>query len=45
VEYVGRRNSASPATGSKRRHDVEQSAIVDGTFTGARDRAQGTPAA
>src|SRR5690606_14973557 len=34
--YVGRKNSASPATGSKRRHEVEQRSIVDGAFTGAR---------
>jgi 2-oxoglutarate dehydrogenase E1 component len=28
VRYVGRRNSASPSTGSKRRHTMEQNAIV-----------------
>jgi multifunctional 2-oxoglutarate metabolism enzyme len=43
--YVGRKNASSPATGSKRRHDVEQAAIVEGAFTGERDRKQGTSAA
>jgi 2-oxoglutarate dehydrogenase complex dehydrogenase (E1) component-like enzyme len=34
--YIGRDASASPATGSSRRHKEQQAAIVDGAFAEGR---------
>jgi 2-oxoglutarate dehydrogenase E1 component len=39
VAYVGRRNSASPATGSKRVHKAQQQAVIDDAFSGDNDSA------
>ncbi|MFZ9887161.1 MAG: multifunctional oxoglutarate decarboxylase/oxoglutarate dehydrogenase thiamine pyrophosphate-binding subunit/dihydrolipoyllysine-residue succinyltransferase subunit [Myxococcota bacterium] len=41
IHYVGRRNSASPATGSKRRHDAEQQALIEAAFSGEHDSRPG----
>jgi 2-oxoglutarate dehydrogenase complex dehydrogenase (E1) component-like enzyme len=32
LRYVGRDENSSPATGSKKLHDAEQAALVDGAF-------------
>lgn len=33
IRYIGRKSSASPATGFKKTHDKEQNAIIDESFT------------
>jgi 2-oxoglutarate dehydrogenase E1 component len=41
LQYVGRPESASPATGSYKRHLAEQAAVIEAAFNAAAPRKTG----